>query len=342
MKNPREAFRETAADPRFQHAFRGYLAEDYDGIAQFVSVSLNRSSTNSALRARVPYGNAGSGGRFPTGTPLILYAHRGRVEVIHGLGLPKAIAIVERSPGPAIEAIDLFDRTDPALWGTPTRGAPDWAVTTNSVSGSPTPTTAISTDGLGNLSLTLPKPSGPSTGAQIEEELELNELRDGSVDKFTLEFDLTLAGLRGASGTQTINELDLGVLQTALGTDGICFQIRWFEFSTPPTRLNLMFRDQLGSTHGTYTSPGAYLSAPADWNDQHVTIDRDVARGTTRLILDGIGTVEVACSEALARASYPLSIRHTGERDSGTVPLDTLADITNVMSVDNIYLTTVE
>lgn len=61
---------------------RGYLAEEYDGISQFVLVALSRTSTSAAYRAKVATGDFGTGKRFPVGTPVAIRSYRGGLEVL--------------------------------------------------------------------------------------------------------------------------------------------------------------------------------------------------------------------------------------------------------------------
>jgi len=58
-----------------------YLAEDFDGIGQFVAVSLSRSSSSSAL-ARVSIG--GTSGKFPieAGAKVSVVMVKGTLEII--------------------------------------------------------------------------------------------------------------------------------------------------------------------------------------------------------------------------------------------------------------------
>lgn len=59
----------------------GYLAEDYDGISQYVAVRLSRGSSSSAL-ARVSIG--GTSGKFPIeeGAKVSVVMVKGTIEVI--------------------------------------------------------------------------------------------------------------------------------------------------------------------------------------------------------------------------------------------------------------------
>lgn len=67
--------------PRRIHS--GYLAEDYDGIGQYVKVTMARSSTSVAT-ARVAAGDFGGGRRFPAGTRVTVVSVRGKLEAFLG------------------------------------------------------------------------------------------------------------------------------------------------------------------------------------------------------------------------------------------------------------------
>lgn len=60
---------------------RGYLAEAYDGIGQYVMVTLAKSSSSAAYKARVAAGDFGGRRTFPVGTPVHLTMYRGQPEV---------------------------------------------------------------------------------------------------------------------------------------------------------------------------------------------------------------------------------------------------------------------
>ena len=65
--------------PRIHYA---YLAEDYDGIGQYVMVALSRISTSSGYKARVASGDFGTGQVIPAGTPVTVFSDHGRLEVL--------------------------------------------------------------------------------------------------------------------------------------------------------------------------------------------------------------------------------------------------------------------
>lgn len=62
--------------------FTGYLAEDYDGISQFTSVTLTRGSISSAFLVRVAAGDFNMHRPFQAGTPVILFADHGQIEIL--------------------------------------------------------------------------------------------------------------------------------------------------------------------------------------------------------------------------------------------------------------------
>lgn len=59
-----------------------YLAEDYDGIGQYVLVALSRASTAAALKARVASGDFATGQVIPSGTVVSVFTYHGRLEVL--------------------------------------------------------------------------------------------------------------------------------------------------------------------------------------------------------------------------------------------------------------------
>jgi hypothetical protein len=80
LSNPRRSIHEEA--PRERRVFRGSLAEDYDGIGQYVLVALAGSSVSGAYRARVASGDFGTGQVIPRGSPVTVFVHRGLVEIL--------------------------------------------------------------------------------------------------------------------------------------------------------------------------------------------------------------------------------------------------------------------
>lgn len=88
MKQVRDAVRV----PPKVHMAR--LAEDYDGIGQYVLVSLSEGSVSSAYMARVAAGDFGGGRRIPAGTRVPVINHRGKIEVLLG-NQPRVIQCAE-------------------------------------------------------------------------------------------------------------------------------------------------------------------------------------------------------------------------------------------------------
>lgn len=81
--------------------YRGQLAEDYDGIGQYVAVALSRGSVSSAYKARVAAGDFGGGRTLPVGTPVVVSVTHGNVEVFLG-NQPRGCTIVfpeDHAPG---------------------------------------------------------------------------------------------------------------------------------------------------------------------------------------------------------------------------------------------------
>jgi hypothetical protein len=76
----RSQVRELTSPPR--RIFRGKLAEDYDGIGQYVSVALAGSSVGSAYKARLASGDFGTGQTVPRGTPVSIFSNRGQLEIL--------------------------------------------------------------------------------------------------------------------------------------------------------------------------------------------------------------------------------------------------------------------
>lgn len=67
-----------------QGIFRAKLAEDYDGIGQYVMVALAGSAVGAAYKARVASGDFGGSRTFPAGTPVTVLSYRGTMEVLLG------------------------------------------------------------------------------------------------------------------------------------------------------------------------------------------------------------------------------------------------------------------
>lgn len=79
---PRRSIAEIAKQAVKPGIYHGKLAEEYDGIGQYVLVSLAQSSVASAYKARVAAGDFGTGERFPIGTPVTIAVYRGKIEIL--------------------------------------------------------------------------------------------------------------------------------------------------------------------------------------------------------------------------------------------------------------------
>lgn len=65
-----------------QRIFRAFLAEEYDGIGQYVKVTLSRNAVTVGLRARLGSGDFGTGQTIPEGTPVSVFSYRGKLEIL--------------------------------------------------------------------------------------------------------------------------------------------------------------------------------------------------------------------------------------------------------------------
>lgn len=74
--------KELSKEANRQRVHRGYLAEDYDGIGQYIMVILARSSTSGALRARVASADFGTGKLIPRGSPVSVFIAHGKIEIM--------------------------------------------------------------------------------------------------------------------------------------------------------------------------------------------------------------------------------------------------------------------
>lgn len=62
--------------------FHAFLAEEYDGIGQYIKISLSRHSLSAGVRARISVGDFGTSQTMPVGTPVSVFVYRGLVEII--------------------------------------------------------------------------------------------------------------------------------------------------------------------------------------------------------------------------------------------------------------------
>jgi len=98
---------------------RAYLAEDYDGIGQYVLLALAKNSTSSAYKARIAAGDFGGGRVFPVGTPVIVHVNRGLIEILDLGNIPQVGNLDEFNRDEDLVHVDIGDTsgTD-AFWGT--------------------------------------------------------------------------------------------------------------------------------------------------------------------------------------------------------------------------------
>lgn len=68
--------------PLMRRVFRAFLAEDYDGIGQYILVALAGSSVASAYKARIAVADFGTGQVIPRGTPVSVFCNRGQIEIL--------------------------------------------------------------------------------------------------------------------------------------------------------------------------------------------------------------------------------------------------------------------
>lgn len=74
---------------------RAYLAEAYDGIGQYVKISMTKGGVTNALQGRIASGDFGGGRTFPVGTPVHIVVYHGQVEVFLG-NLPHVCDLMNR------------------------------------------------------------------------------------------------------------------------------------------------------------------------------------------------------------------------------------------------------
>ena len=96
--------------------YHGRLAEPYDGIGQYVLVSLSMGSVSSAYKARIAAGDFGTGTKFPVGTPVSISVHRGRVEIL-SLGNKRGAAMFAVTPRSFVIESDASWKTIKAVRG---------------------------------------------------------------------------------------------------------------------------------------------------------------------------------------------------------------------------------
>lgn len=278
--------------------FRAYLAEEYDGIGQYVNLALSRNSVTSGLRARIASGDFATGAHYPKGSEVLVFSDHGQLEVLTLGANPQA----ERrqillSDDPTNEILNHFiidnfeNRVLTNAFGTPSRGTPDWVDLGGSVAGSPGSSQSIAVAALGGsggwgrfllqLSGTpynqFPFQNSAGHGLYIP----LNEIDD--LDEFRIEFDMVVApavGFQGIAYAQFI----IGGETPRIGID-LPFQ---FEHYTGVGNDHLDFflaRDNGGGDLNTKNDIISWVSS----FDGHITIDRSVSRGSTIVTVGALG-----------------------------------------------------
>jgi len=79
---PQSSVKRLGREANPQRVFRAFLAEDYDGIGQYVSLTLSRGAVTAGLRGRVGSGDFGTGQVIPVGTPVSVFSYRGKLEIL--------------------------------------------------------------------------------------------------------------------------------------------------------------------------------------------------------------------------------------------------------------------
>ena len=79
---PKQLVREIAKTEIRSRTQRAFLAEEYDGIGQYVKVTLSRNAVTSGLRARLCSGDFGTGQTIPEGTEVTIFTYHGKIEIL--------------------------------------------------------------------------------------------------------------------------------------------------------------------------------------------------------------------------------------------------------------------
>ena len=82
MIPPSQRLREVSHEANRDRIHYAYLAEEYDGIGQFVKVSLARGSVAGGYKARIASGDFGTGQKIPPGTPVAVFTDHGRLVIL--------------------------------------------------------------------------------------------------------------------------------------------------------------------------------------------------------------------------------------------------------------------
>jgi hypothetical protein len=81
-KTLKRTIREHSEKTNPHRIYRAHLAEDYDGIGQWVLVFLSNGSTSTAYKARVSSGDFATGQVIPEKTPVSVFVYHGQVEIL--------------------------------------------------------------------------------------------------------------------------------------------------------------------------------------------------------------------------------------------------------------------
>jgi len=76
------AVRKVGREANQHKVFRAFLAEEYDGIGQYVSLTLSQGGSSVGLKGRVGSGDFATGQTIPEGTPVSVFSNRGRLEIL--------------------------------------------------------------------------------------------------------------------------------------------------------------------------------------------------------------------------------------------------------------------
>ena len=82
LVQPKRLVNELQREAAPRTVYKAFLAEEYDGIGQYVLITLALSSTSAAYKARVASGDFGNSQRMPIGTPVSVFSYRGTIEII--------------------------------------------------------------------------------------------------------------------------------------------------------------------------------------------------------------------------------------------------------------------
>ena len=120
-ETPRRQVGDIAKQAVKRGIYHGKLAEPYDGVGQYVLVSLSLGSVSAAYKARIAAGDFGTGTTFPVGTPVSISVHRGRVEIL-SLGNKRGAAMFAVTPRSFVIETDASWKVLRTTGGSPPAG----------------------------------------------------------------------------------------------------------------------------------------------------------------------------------------------------------------------------